>query len=138
MRKTSRGNGIKSISESEWVVADILWSEDSLTAAEVAARLTDTTWKQKTVNTFLTRLVKKEILRVERDGRANRYFVRVPRERCVRAQTDSLVQRVFRGAAAPLLAHFCETAALTDAEIGELRAILERRLATSESKAHRK
>jgi Predicted transcriptional regulator len=123
-----------SISESEWIVADVLWSEDGLTAAEVAARLPRSGWKQKTVNTFLTRLVAKGVLTAEPDGRAYRYRVKVPRDRCVRAETESFVQRVFRGATAPLLAHFCETAELSDEEIERLRGILDSRLKGSERK----
>jgi BlaI family transcriptional regulator, penicillinase repressor len=114
-----------SISESEWLVADVVWDRAGLTAAEVAARLPATAkWKLKTVNTFLSRLVAKDVQRAERDGRAFRYHARIPREQCVRSAGDSFLRRVFRGAAAPLLAHFCEVADLSDDEIAELRRIL--------------
>jgi BlaI family penicillinase repressor len=84
-------------------------------------------WKLKTINTFLARLVSKGVLSSELDGRAYRYYTKIPRERCVRAESESFLQRVFGGAAAPLLAHFCETADLTEAEIAELRQILSRK-----------
>lgn len=117
---------LPSISESEWTVASVVWSEGGLTAVEIADRLPRTVqWKLKTVNTFLTRLVAKGVLTVERDGRAFRYQAQIPRERCVRAESESFLQRVFGGAAAPLLAHFCETADLSDEEIAELRRILK-------------
>lgn len=113
------------ISESEWLVADIVWDHAGLTAAEIAARLpASAKWKLKTVNTFLTRLVAKGVLRAERDGRAFRYHARLPREQCVRSEGDSFLRRVFGGAVAPLLAHFCEAADLSEAEIDDLRRIL--------------
>jgi len=119
---------VPSISESEWIVASEVWSEDGLTASEIGARLEGrAAWKQKTVNTFLARLVTKGVLEARADGRAFRYFTRIPREQCVRAESDSFLKRVFGGAVAPMLAHFCETADLSDDEVERLRKILKRK-----------
>jgi len=116
------------ISESEWLVASIVWEADGLTASGIAERLgSDVRWKLKTVNTFLSRLVAKGVLEVERDGRAHRYHARIPREHCVRAESASFLERVFGGGVAPLLAHFCESENLTESEIAELRRILNRK-----------
>ncbi len=117
-----------SISDSEWLVASVVWAEEGLTAAEIAARLgSRVSWKQKTVNTFLARLAAKGILAARVDGRAYRYFAKIPRERCVRRESESFLQRVFGGAAAPMLAHFCETAELSDDEVERLRKILKQK-----------
>ncbi|HEX8296064.1 MAG TPA: BlaI/MecI/CopY family transcriptional regulator [Chthoniobacteraceae bacterium] len=116
------------ISQSEWSVASVVWAQERLTAAEIAEQLPKTVrWKLKTVNTFLARLVSKGVLEVERDGRAFRYRALIPRERCVRAESDSFLRRVFAGATAPMLAHFCETADLTEEEIAELRRLLNQK-----------
>ncbi len=123
---------LPSISESEWSVASVVWNEGGLTASEIADRLpAEIQWKLKTVNTFLARLVAKGVLVVERDARAFRYQAKIPRERCVRAESASFLQRVFGGAAAPLLVHFCETADLSDDEIAELRRILKKKTPAS-------
>lgn len=117
-----------SISESEWLVAEVVWNHPDLTAAEIAARLPATAkWKLKTVNTFLARLVAKGVLRPARDGRAYRYHARIPREQCVRSEGDSFLRRVFGGAVAPMLAHFCEVADLSEQEIADLRRILNKK-----------
>jgi len=112
-----------SISDSEWLVASVVWEEEGLTSTEIAERLA-TSWKLKTVNTFLTRLVSKGVLAAKKDGRAFRYHALIPKDRCVRGESESFLQRVFGGAVAPMLAHFCETADLTEKEIKELRKIL--------------
>jgi len=119
-------NSSPAISDSEWLVASIVWDEAGLTATQIAERL-NTRWKLKTVNTFLTRLVAKGVLAADRDGRAFRYRACIPREQCVRSESESFVKRVFGGAVAPMLAHFCEASDLTEAEIAELRAILNRK-----------
>lgn len=119
---------IPTISESEWVVASEVWEQDGLTASEIGARLEGrTAWKQKTINTFLARLVAKGVLESRPEGRAFRYFARLPRAQCVRAESESFLHRVFGGAVAPLLAHFCETADLSDEEVERLRKILKRK-----------
>jgi BlaI family penicillinase repressor len=121
-------NSVPGISDSEWLVASIVWEEGGLTAAQISERL-NVQWKLKTVNTFLTRLVSKGVLSAERDGRAFRYTAKVPREQCVRAEGESFLKRVFGGAVAPMLAHFCEVNDLSDSEVSELRQILNRKAA---------
>ena len=116
------------ISPAEWEVLNIIWSRAPVTAAEVFEALpNETGWHPKTVNTFLARLVKKKILRVRRDGKANIYTAAATREQCVRQESESFLQRVFRGAPGTLLAHFCERADLSDDEIAELRQLLKQR-----------
>jgi BlaI family penicillinase repressor len=116
------------ITDSEWLVASIVWDQDDLTAQEIAERLGDSVkWKLKTVNTFLTRLTAKGVIAAERDGRAFRYRALIPREHCVRAESESFLKRVFGGAVAPMLTHFCETADLTDEDVAKLRSILDQR-----------
>lgn len=116
------------ISESEWIVANIVWDNPGLTATEVLERLpAGVEWKQKTVNTFLTRLVEKGVFGTERVGKANAYHPLIAREACV--QSASFLQRILGSAPAPMLAHFCETTPLTAEEIAQLRSILEERQA---------
>ncbi|HWB59596.1 MAG TPA: BlaI/MecI/CopY family transcriptional regulator [Chthoniobacteraceae bacterium] len=116
----------KKISPAEWEVMEIVWSRgEPGTAAEIYETL-DRKVKShpKTVNTFLTRLVEKKILGVHREGKANVYVPLFTREQCV---GKSFLERIFRGAMGPLLAHFCERADLTDEEIAELQKLLQQR-----------
>jgi BlaI family penicillinase repressor len=116
------------ISDAEWSVASVLWAAGPLTAVEVMQQLPPGHgWAQKTVNTFLTRLVEKGVLRVERVGKANRYGARVSREVCVREESRSFMDRVFGGMAAPTVAHFLENADLNAHEVAELQSLLARR-----------
>ena len=116
------------ISDAEWSVASVLWAAGPLTAVEVMQQLPPGHgWAQKTVNTFLTRLVEKGVLRVERVGKANRYSARVSRDVCVREESRSFMDRVFGGMAAPTVAHFLENADLSAHEVAELQSLLARR-----------
>ena len=114
------------ISSAEWEVMNVVWDKPPpVTAAAVYAGLPEERgWKQKTVNTFLARLVSKKVLTVAKLGNTNLYTPRLGRERCVAAEGDSFVNKVFQGAVGSLVLHFCEKAELSDREIEHLEQIL--------------
>ncbi|WP_438480940.1 BlaI/MecI/CopY family transcriptional regulator [Oleiharenicola lentus] len=116
------------ISSAEWEVMSVLWEQSPLAATEVFAGLPgDHGWKPKTVNTFLARLADKGALKVvKRDG-VNVFAPRVRREDCIASESDDFLQRVFRGAAGPLLLHFCQQEKLSEAEIAELQKLLRQK-----------
>ncbi len=105
-----------------------VWASSPITATEVFDALPhDNEWKQKTVNTFLTRLVEKGVLTVAKQGHVNLYSPRLRREECVASESESFLQRVYQGAAGPLLLHFCEQGDLNEAEIAALQKLLQKK-----------
>lgn len=114
------------ISSAEWEVMTVVWAKAPLTATEVFEGLPPGHgWKQKTVNTFLSRLVAKRVLAVDRTEKAFVYTARVPREKCVQAESDSFLQRVFSGATGDLVLHFASRGDLSEQEIRELEDLLK-------------
>ena len=118
------------ISESEWTVMEVLWKQSPLTASEVASALRrPTAWALNTVRTLLTRLVDKGALRAEENAAGVREFSpAVEREACVRAESRDFLERVFQGAAQPLLVHFAANSKLTSEEVRELKRLLDQSL----------
>ena len=116
------------ISSAEWEVMNAVWARHPVTAAEVFAALpAGHAWAQKTVNTFLARLVEKGVLNVTKDGNINVYSPLLRREQGVAQESRHFMQRVFQGAAGPLLVHFCEQATLSKEEIQELQDLLRKK-----------
>ena len=114
------------ISSAEWDVMSVVWAKAPVTATDVFEALpAGHGWKQKTVNTFLTRLVDKGVLKVDRKEKAFVYTARLPREKCVQSESESFLQRVFRGATGDLVKHFCAQADLTPEQIEELEQLLK-------------
>lgn len=116
------------ISDAEWEVMRILWSRSPLAANEVVEALAGRKeWSPRTVKTLLNRLVKKGALAYEEQG--NRYLYRpaVSEEACVGSESRSFLERVFGGAAGPMLNHFVRHARLSRDEIAELKRILDRK-----------
>lgn len=118
------------ISESEWTIMEALWKRAPQTASEVAKVLRPTmNWAENTVRTLLTRLVEKGALKTEPNDSGVRVFLpAVKREDCVGAESESFMQRVFHGAAKPLLVHFAANAKLTPEEVRELKKLLDQSL----------
>jgi BlaI family penicillinase repressor len=113
------------ISDAEWDVMQAAWRREAFTAQEMIDELSHRDWSPRTVKTLLGRLLAKGALAHEARGKAYVYRPAVRREDCVRQESDSFLDRVFGGAAAPLLAHFVKRGRLSDEDIAELRKILD-------------
>lgn len=118
------------ISESEWAIMEALWESSPQTASEVTKTLrASMNWAENTVRTLLTRLVEKGALKTSENASGTRtYLPAVKRETCVRAESQSFLDRIFGGAAKPLLVHFAQNAKLTAEEIKELKKLLDQQL----------
>lgn len=112
------------ISDAEWDVMTVLWESSPLSGSEVAERLQA---HPKTVKTLLARLVRKGAIRYREESNRYLYLPVFTRERYVEQASRSFLERVFGGDATPALVHFVESAELSAEEIGELKAILERK-----------
>jgi len=114
------------ISDAESVVMDVLWKRSPLSAEEVVASLsTRQDWQEATVKTLLNRLLKKGAIDAEKDGRRYLYAPVLQREAWVQGESESLLDRVFGGRVAPLVAHFSEQRKLSRKDIAELRKLLQ-------------
>lgn len=119
---------IPKISETEWEVMKVLWAKSPLPADEIIAQLAaQDAWHPKTAKTLLNRLVKKKALGFEKEGRAYLYHPLVKEAECVRAASDSFLNRVFGGSLTPMLAHFVEQKKMSPEEIRALKRLLERK-----------
>lgn len=118
------------ITESEWAVMEALWESSPQTASEVTKRLRATmNWAENTVRTLLMRLVEKGALKTAENASGTRTFLpAVKRETCVRSESQSFLDRVFGGAAKPLLMHFAQNSKLTADEVNELKKLLDEQL----------
>jgi len=113
------------ISEAESVVMDVLWREYPLSAEDVVAALAKTTdWQEPTVKTLLNRLLKKRAIAAEREGRRYLYRPLLKREDYIHAESKGLLDRLFDGRVAPLVAHFSERRKLSRKDIEELKRLI--------------
>jgi predicted transcriptional regulator len=114
------------ISEAESVVMEVLWARSPRASEEVIAELAKAQdWQEPTIRTLLNRLLNKGAIAAERDGRRYLYTPVLERQAWVDAQSRGLLDRLFKGRVAPLVAHFSEQGKLSRKDIAELRRIIE-------------
>jgi predicted transcriptional regulator len=114
------------ISEAEHAVMEALWERAPLTATEVADFVGEERgWTLPTVKTLLSRLVTKQAVATAPDGRRFLYRPLLERADYVGGESRRLVDRLFGGRAAPLIAHLAENEALSDQDIAEIEALLK-------------
>jgi predicted transcriptional regulator len=114
------------LAKSELEVARIVWQLGEASVRQVLDALpADRNLDFKTVQTYLRRLEAKGYLRTRREGRALVYVPRVRRDQVVREVIDDLVQRLFGGDSLPLFQHLIHDRGLTDAEVEQLRGLLD-------------
>jgi BlaI family penicillinase repressor len=114
------------ISDAEHAVMEVLWEEAPLTAQDVAERVSsDRDWSANTVKTLLGRLLAKNVIAHEEDGRRYLYRPLVARGDYVEGESRRLMDRLFGGKLMPLVAHLAERDALTAQDIAEIEALLK-------------
>jgi BlaI family penicillinase repressor len=121
------------ISDAEWIVMNVVWEAAPLEAAEVIDRVAAANgWSAATVKTMLHRLVRKGALATDTIGKKYVYRAAVRRDACVRRASQSFLERVCGGHAAPALLHLVKNARLSAEEAAQIRAILDEKLSKRE------
>lgn len=114
------------ISEAESVVMDVLWRRSPQSADEVVAALADEQqWQEATIKTLLNRLLNKGAVHAERQGRRYLYSPLLKRDEWLTRESKGLLDRLFGGRVAPLVAHFSEHRKLSRKDIAELKKLIE-------------
>lgn len=114
------------ISEAELAVMEALWDHPGATAAEVCKRVCEARdWTQATVKTLLSRLVQKQAVAAEPDGRRYLYTPLIERADYVGGESRRLLDRLFGGRVASLVAHLAEAEALSEDDLSEIEKLVK-------------
>ncbi|MCI9157503.1 MAG: BlaI/MecI/CopY family transcriptional regulator [Lawsonibacter sp.] len=115
------------LTNSEWYVLDCLWERSPQTVMELVAALGDRLgWAKSTTITTLRRMEDKGLLLCQIQGRAKHYSPAVSRDRAVRRETRSFLDKVYRGSVGLMVSAMAQDQALSKKEIDELYEILRR------------
>ena len=112
-------------SDAEWKVLHALWRKHPANARELLEALRgDTGWAYTTLKTVLARMLEKGFVSAEMRGNTAWYEPAVEQQRASKAALRNMIERVFEGAAGPLLAHLVDHESLSRAERKRLTALL--------------
>ena len=115
------------LTNSEWYVLDCLWERSPQTVMELVGALNARLgWAKSTTITTLRRMEDKGLLLCQIQGRAKHYSPAVSRDRAVRRETRSFLDKVYRGSVGLMVSAMAQDQALSKKEIDELYEILRR------------
>ena len=119
----------QSLSESEMEVMRVVWASPTpVTSAEMLERFSAKGWKIQTVSTFLTRLVDKGALKMEKRGRGNLYSPALTPEEYRRREARNVVDTMYGGSMLDFMAAFYGGNHADERELDELRDWFEREM----------
>jgi len=118
------------ISEAESQVMAVVWARAE--AGEAGAGVEQilagpgaaNAWGEATVRTLIHRLIRKGALKSERRGASVIYTPLLNREVWVTAESQGLLDRLFGGQLAPLVAHFAKARTMTPEDKARLRRLV--------------
>ncbi len=113
------------ISAAESQVMEALWRRGPLTPEGIIAEVGEPHgWAPGTVKTLITRLLRKKAIDGRREAAGYFYRPLVSRADYVHSESQSLVDRLFDGEVAPLVAAFAEHRTLTPKDIKLLKQLI--------------
>jgi len=111
------------ISDSEWLIMQVIWNKSPLYMGDIVAALSYTPWRRTTIQTMVARLVTKNVIATNRTGYAFLYYPIIAREDAVKMYTKSFVERVYGGNAYELVTLLAEGDLLKPEEKKKLKKL---------------
>ncbi|MBU3146062.1 BlaI/MecI/CopY family transcriptional regulator [Clostridium sp. CF012] len=117
---------IPKISNAEWEVMKIIWSNSEISSINIIQELKDTSqWKPATVKSLINRLLNKNAIGFNKLGYEYFYYPLVSEDECIKLESKSFVNRVFNGSIKSMLLTFAQSEEISEKDISELKNILE-------------
>lgn len=113
------------ISIAEFEVMKVIWNKAPVSSQEIIDSLKNhVEWAPQTVKTMINRLMKKKAIKYEKNGKTYMYSPMVDKDKCLLAESDSFLKRIFDGALESMLLHFAQGKNLSDKDLDDLKRIL--------------
>lgn len=121
-------NTLPQISDAEFEVMNVIWKYAPINTNDIVEKVSQNNeWSLKTIQTMISRLEKKGVISHEKEGRIFVYSPRVLKESYLEAESRTFANRFFDGAMNRVVVNYLDNSELTEDDIHELQAILERK-----------
>lgn len=120
---------IERLPEAELEVMLTLWHSGApLTVGEITKKLSESrAWKSATVHVLLERLCERGFVSCDKSGYKHLFSPIISEADYRRGEEHTLMQRFFGGSAKNMIASMLNTDGLSDADLDELSALLEKK-----------
>jgi predicted transcriptional regulator len=113
------------ISAAESQIMQALWANGPMGAEEIVREVGGAqSWGEATVKTLINRLLKKKAIASEREAGRAKYRPLLTREDYVTGESQGLLDRLFGGEVAPLVAHYAKHRPLSPEELERLKSLI--------------
>ena len=104
---------------------EALWTQGPMTAEEIVQTVGPAqSWGEATVKTLINRLLKKQALASERTGGRAMYQPIISRAEFLTGESQGLLDRLFGGQIAPLVAHYARHRDVSPEELARLKSLI--------------
>lgn len=115
------------LQQSDRYIMEKLWEESPRTITQLYHELREEQgWSKSTVNTLLGRMLEKGTIYYEEGAKARQYYPAIKREEAAVAETENLLQRVYKGSVSMMMNTMLKESAFSKEEIEELYEILRK------------
>lgn len=111
----------------EWKLMECLWEKGLCTGREAVEDMEKrAAWSRSTTLTMLRRMTEKGAILCREENGVNVYAANVDRADAAQRETEDFLHRVYRGSVSLMVSAMTEKQALSQADIDELYALLQR------------
>ncbi len=117
---------MKKLPDAELKIMSLLWDvPPPVTRWTVSQELSSKGWRDTTILTMLSRLVKKGFLSVKKSGNKNLYTPIISREQYMTVESGNIRSRAENLSISGLMAAMIDTDGITDHEIDEIERLIK-------------
>ncbi len=121
-------NSGKSITDAEQEIMEVVWKSGEIPSTEIVKQVKSVTgWKDNTIYTLLSRLAKKDMIRIDKGVSPNVCTPLITQQEYQQVERKSFIQKVYNGSLSLMLANIIEEENLTRQDIDRLKKILDRK-----------
>ena len=115
------------LSENEWYIMQVLWERSSASLREICDALKESKgWTKHAISSFLKRMQEKGAISVDESGKVKNYVAVWNKEETILEETQSIMERVYKGNLLLMVSNAVKEQKLTKEEIEELKNMLDR------------
>ena len=115
------------LSENEWYIMQVLWEKSSASLRELCDALSESKgWTKHAISSFLKRMMEKGAISVDESGKVKNYIPLWNKEETILEETQSIMERVYKGDLLLMVSNAVKEQKLTKEEIEELKNMLDR------------
>ncbi|MFR7591111.1 MAG: BlaI/MecI/CopY family transcriptional regulator [Longibaculum sp.] len=117
---------MQKLSDAELSVMEVLWSGHEFVLGELVDALkTKNQWSRNTVHTYLTRMEKKNLVKIDRNQEPHRYCYVLTKDDYLKGERSHLLNKVYQGSVTDLMSAFLKDSKITPEEKEKLNKILD-------------